>query len=1582
MTHQLKNFIIFFVKIQAYSFSRLNFGGRKNRLPFSHNMRRFLLLSLSVLSFHLFGKITAPTTFTETFSPPRVAAVTDKHRPEADTIPPVIQCPDLDTVTILTQGTCDTVLHFNVTATDDQGQAIIIQLSGPKSGDVFPLGATTSVFLATDLAGNTATCALTITVRDSVLDLLYCKDLDTVLLNANCLYQLRPLDVLEGGPYGCWDHYTTELDKTAPFGNGPWLSGALGVADIGKTYQARITNTQNGTKCWGNVRIFDKTPPTIQCNDLYISCMESNTAPAYLRDSLGISNAYPTATDACSPVSVLGYLENQVPGNCDTPFTKLIRRTWQANDESGNSSTCLQVIHLHRHTLNEVQIPVDFTLDCPDTTILPAVTGVPYVVFQGARYDMENNSICDISAFYTDSTLTLPCGNREIIRKWELFDFCSSGVASRIQHIYIKDNSKPSVSCPASLMITVAADTCKALVDLPDAMLGDNCSHLAGLQAFWEDGGLAKSLVGSVSTPSHDSLGFHAFGNLGMALLPVGTTSLTYVAEDSCGNEGDCIFNITVADMEKPVVACESFLTLPLQEDGLLAIGATVLDNGSADACTTVAFKAKLLELTECQYDTLWGDSLRFCCLNSNDTLLARLRVYDIPVGAGTVSESFGAGHYSECTVKLLVKDPNPPECVAPSNVTVDCQAFDPTLETYGTITSNSCAVDSLALEVDYSQFDTACNKGLITRIFKVYDAAGNVGGCAQAVQVNYLQDYYVKFPDDVIQTVCDGTNNYGQPAIFNLGCDDFKVEYTDETFTVVPDACYKIERTWKVTNRCSYNPAKPLVVIPNPQPNAVANSLSNLPGPIVASCSALAPWSPTIIKINFTDLSPTNYCTFWSDTVNGYTYKQIIKVVDGQAPTGTYDVPACNNQSWTSDNNIYFWNNPQWIENGMQSHDLCEEPTTLSITGVDACPAGVVDISYLLFLDLDDDGITETVINSQQLGAGGLGWNNVRFNNLNTPNYSGGTPTPIDDRSVPANQKVGFAIEKAVSGSTMTAYVRWNTEADPNTYYPAELPHGTHKIRWTIMDQCGNSKNYEYPFTIKDCKPPSLACQDSLNVNIQSNHLANLSASYMLQYADDNCTPVDLIKLAIRKCGSGSGFPADGNGNPQQSVTYNCTELGQKCVEVWAMDLEGNSDHCETTINITDDQENCTASGDSLYGRIVLENGTGIQDVILSLSGSCLFCPPVLTGITTDMNGNYTATLPVPSSPDYKLEAGKDINPLNGVTTYDLVLISKHILGIEPLNSPYKIISADVNKSGSVTSFDIVETRKLILGINATFNSNTSWRFVDSAFVFPNPQNPFQTGIPDTILLSQLPPYNFIGMKVGDVNLSAVPNAQAAAQDRFDGTVFLNVENQKVKAGQVFEATFEASEVLQGFQFTLDADGLEILDILPASGMSRDQFAVHDQNHTLTAAWETGGKARFTIRFAAQRDGSLQEMLRLNSRVTPAEAYPLPAISRSSVKAKMELNFGAGEQAFELFQNRPNPFAKKTLVRFQLPQAGTAEISITDENGAVLWQQNREWPAGLNEMEIDLSEISASGVLYCRLKTAENSAIRKMIRI
>jgi hypothetical protein len=62
-----------------------------------------------------------------------------------------------------------------------------------------------------------------------------------------------------------------------------------------------------------------------------------------------------------------------------------------------------------------------------------------------------------------------------------------------------------------------------------------------------------------------------------------------------------------------------------------------------------------------------------------------------------------------------------------------------------------------------------------------------------------------------------------------------------------------------------------------------------------------------------------------------------------------------------------------------------------------------------------------------------------------------------------------------------------------------------------------------------------------------------------------------------------------------------------------------------------------------------------------------------------------------------------------NGVTVLDLIKITKHILGIQPLDNPYKLIAGDVNNSGEITAAYLVEIQSLILQYSTEFAYNTS---------------------------------------------------------------------------------------------------------------------------------------------------------------------------------------------------------------------------------------------------------------------------------
>ena len=58
-----------------------------------------------------------------------------------------------------------------------------------------------------------------------------------------------------------------------------------------------------------------------------------------------------------------------------------------------------------------------------------------------------------------------------------------------------------------------------------------------------------------------------------------------------------------------------------------------------------------------------------------------------------------------------------------------------------------------------------------------------------------------------------------------------------------------------------------------------------------------------------------------------------------------------------------------------------------------------------------------------------------------------------------------------------------------------------------------------------------------------------------------------------------------------------------------------------------------------------------------------------------------------MPKGGDYIINPYSNDNPLNGVSTLDIVEIQRHILGMQSLDSPYKIIAADINNDKTLST-------------------------------------------------------------------------------------------------------------------------------------------------------------------------------------------------------------------------------------------------------------------------------------------------------
>jgi hypothetical protein len=174
-----------------------------------------------------------------------------------------------------------------------------------------------------------------------------------------------------------------------------------------------------------------------------------------------------------------------------------------------------------------------------------------------------------------------------------------------------------------------------------------------------------------------------------------------------------------------------------------------------------------------------------------------------------------------------------------------------------------------------------------------------------------------------------------------------------------------------------------------------------------------------------------------------------------------------------------------------------------------------------------------------------------------------------------------------------------------------------------------------------------------------------------------------------------------------------------------------------------------------NIGGTIETPTGQPIPGVAVQLQGSAA------PAVVTNAQGQFSFT-GIPAGGPYSVVPANDVDPLDGVSTLDLVKISRHILQLEVFDSPWKYIAGDANKSGSVSTFDIVAIRKVLLGIDPGFPGNTSWRFFPAGTVFANPAAPL-AGLPGGViqianLNADVTTADFIGVKVGDVNDSVMP--------------------------------------------------------------------------------------------------------------------------------------------------------------------------------------------------------------------------------
>lgn len=301
-----------------------------------------------------------------------------------------------------------------------------------------------------------------------------------------------------------------------------------------------------------------------------------------------------------------------------------------------------------------------------------------------------------------------------------------------------------------------------------------------------------------------------------------------------------------------------------------------------------------------------------------------------------------------------------------------------------------------------------------------------------------------------------------------------------------------------------------------------------------------------------------------------------------------------------------------------------------------------------------------------------------------------------------------------------------------------------------------------------------------------------------------------------------------------------------------------------------------------------------------------------------------------------YTLTPSKKSDPLDGLSTYDLVLTSKHILGLDSFTQSWKIVAADLNCSGTVTTYDIVLGRRLILGIDTALACG-SWRFV------PEPAGTTANGAC----------LHFRGIRLGDLNGSYFA---PEAEDR--EPLLLLAPDIRLRAGERRQIQLRTAEAvaLAGLQLSLGFDPaalrVEGVESVVLSGFAPENFSPQRMTEgQLPIVWVDGAGASaaagadlLTLDLVALRDGNLSELLDFQEEKLASEAVSTAGLSRSIV-----LFWEKTATASASVRLSPNPARGLCYADFTAEHDGEVLVQMLDLQGRIVFEKTFAAQTGMN---------------------------------
>lgn len=1446
--------------------------------------------------------------------------------------------------------------------------------------------------VATDQSANTGTCSFIITIENDppeancvmnasvTLNPSGMGSIPASMINMNSTDDCTPMGSLQFE----LDISTFDCDDTGPAG----VTVTLTVTD----------EADQSDDCTATVFVTDDTDPEAECQDLTISLDSNGNAtitPGQVDDG---------SSDACGIDDYA--LDNDTFECIDIGSSNTVILT--VTDNNGNTDTCTATITVEDNEAPMVECIPDFTvqLDGDGNVNLSAGT---FVMSSSDNCMITNTSIdvgsvdCDdigstitVTVTVTDqSNNTATCTTDievedmlppectliadvtfqpfEVIDPIVIFetfdDNCSdtfntisiiptffdcSNLGSQSVTVTVTDESDNSGTCSTTVIIEEQDDPNCLAMNITVFLDGTGMVTITGEDV---DGGSTAgcdTIVDYSVTPDFFACN-DAQNNPNMVTLTV---------TDNNGDSSSCTAMVTVLDTISPTITCEADFTVSLDGNGAAVIteGQIIADSGD-----------------NCGGFTDGINVFNFTCADKGDNIVT-----------ATVTDA--SGNSATCTTTVTVEDNTAPFCTLMPDlefipdVTI---SFPMVIDTF----TDNCAIGSGMMIGD--TIFTCDDIGFQTITAMVSDTCGNTSTCETMIEIVddstptcitqditvslNISGQYLLTPeevDDGSSAACGASTTLEvDPNIFD--CDDIGDEVV--TLTVTSSGGISTQCTATVT---IVDDMAPTIVCPGDETVPCETDLSDLSifgiATVMDNCAA----NVSLIANNVFDVNACNVGTVertfiaTDDDGNSSSCTQIITISPPNNPITEMDIT--------------------WPVTPFDAGDCIADPLNIDsgFPVVDTSNAECFRIS-IDFNDVDPTPTTDgcndtyertwTVIDSCQMDNNGVGgiFTFLQIINLNDtvgPIISGPMDTVIflDPNSTTCDTFINLpaTISDCIggfSGTNDSPYADNNDTADASGTYSG----GETLVTITAIDTCGNESTYSYSVTVLDTTAAISSCE-----KIIASITMNMTADIFIE---------DALAVITSACMDTTFALSFSNTDPTVDVlTVDCSNLGNSMYTIYLYAGSTLIDSCMNILQVLDGGGFCTTPiAGGIGGTVFTEDDRMVDGVAVNLLGSPF--PEAMT----DTEGKYAFPI-MPFGGDYQVLPVKDTDPMNGISTLDLIGIQKHILGTDRLDSPYKMIAADVNKSGNVTGADLVELRKMILGIYTDFPNNTSWRLIDAGYQFIDPYNPFASDIAEDYEILNFDTdmvIDFVGVKIGDVNNSAQANVNDIPQEdtvekRFD----ISVEETLYKKGDIAELIFSMKDidVIDGVQYSLTIDEAKarILDVesmistLSSNNLNLDRMG----EGKIALSWnkltfeEELDESMFKVTVLLQEEAWASELVSIDATGLKAETYTDNRIYNVDLRFESD---GPNSEAIILYQNQPNPWLVTTEVRYYMPQAGTeVTLNVYDVNGRLMHSQNALSKAGINKFTLDKSNIASTGVLYYELISGNTRLMEKMLLI